>query len=61
MQSVESAQAVVAFADHITTVLTIEDLWVISQALFDIGLPVGWPLLTTRFLHGRHPARQSEP
>ena len=44
MQSVESAQSVVAFADHITTVLTIDDLRVISQALFDIGLPVGWPL-----------------
>ena len=25
MQSVESAQSVVAFADHITTVLTIDD------------------------------------
>ena len=44
MQPVESRQSVVAFADHITTVLTIEDLRVVSKALFDIGLPVGWPL-----------------
>ncbi|WP_137024841.1 hypothetical protein [Synechococcus sp. UW179A] len=40
----ESTQSLVAFADHITTVLTIEDLRVVSKALFDIGLPVGWPL-----------------
>tara|TARA_B100000073_G_scaffold341577_1_gene343170 strand:- start:31 stop:759 length:729 start_codon:yes stop_codon:yes gene_type:complete len=44
MQPVESTQSLVAFVDHITTVLTIEDLRVISKALFDIGLPVGWPL-----------------
>ena len=44
MNPLESKQSVVAFADHITTVLTIEDLRVISNALFDIGLPMGWPL-----------------
>ena len=44
MQSVESTQSVIAFADHITTVLNIEELRLISKALFDTGLPVGWPL-----------------
>ena len=44
MQSVESTQSVIAFADHITTVLNIDELRLISKALFDTGLPVGWPL-----------------
>ena len=37
-------QLVINFADHITTVLTIEELRSISQALFEIGLPQAWPL-----------------
>ena len=44
MSPLGSKQSVVAFADHITTVLTIEDLRAISSALFDIGLAMGWPL-----------------
>lgn len=37
-------QLIINFADHITTVLTIEELRSISQALFKIGLPQAWPL-----------------
>ena len=40
----ETNQLIVSFADHITTVLTIEQLRSVSQALFAIGLPQAWPL-----------------
>lgn len=35
---------IVAFADHITTVLELTDLRAMSSALFSLGLPVAWPL-----------------
>ena len=40
----ETDQFIIDFADHITTVLSIEELRAISQALLDIGLPQAWPL-----------------
>ena len=40
----ETNQFIIDFADHITTVLAIEELRAISQALLDIGLPQAWPL-----------------
>ena len=35
---------IVAFADHITTVLELTDLRAMSSAVFSLGLPVAWPL-----------------
>ena len=37
-------QSLLNFADHITTVLSIEDVKIVSQSLFNIGLPQAWPL-----------------
>lgn len=40
----ETDRLLIDFADHITTVLAIEELRATSQALFEIGLPQAWPL-----------------
>ena len=37
-------QSVIAFADHITTIVDIDDVKAVSQALINIGLPQAWPL-----------------
>ena len=39
-----SSTSVVGFADHITTVLDIDELRSMSKALFALGMPQGWPL-----------------
>ena len=45
---------IVAFADHITTVLELTDLRAMSSALFSLGLPVAWLYRSSRAL--RRPA-----
>ena len=37
-------QSLINFADHITTVIEIEELRSVSKALFESGLTQGWPL-----------------
>ena len=37
-------QSLINFADHITTVIEIEELRSVSKALFESGLSQGWPL-----------------
>ena len=39
-----TTQSIVGFPDHITTVLTIDELRAMSKALFATGLTEGWPL-----------------
>ncbi|MEE2785790.1 MAG: hypothetical protein VX589_00525 [Myxococcota bacterium] len=40
----DTLKPIVAFADHITTVLDLNALRTMSAALFDLGLSTGWPL-----------------
>ena len=42
--SLLAEDSLIGFVDHITTVLPIDELRSISQALFDTGLTQGWPL-----------------